>query len=122
MAPSTQRRRPNNTTNNTRGSSTPRRRGNRQSHLSFAPPPAENDAVPAMSSGPERAFSAAKITLSDRRNKLGMQMFEQLECLKSWTSQIEWELEVRDMELASNALLKGPAIEEAIRDKTEADL
>lgn len=48
MAPSTQRRRPNNTTNNTRGSSTPRRRGNRQSHLSFAPPPAENDAVPAI--------------------------------------------------------------------------
>jgi len=45
--------------------------------------------LPAMSSDPERAFSAAKITLSDRRNKIGIQMLEYLECLKSWTGPLE---------------------------------
>jgi len=45
--------------------------------------------IPAMSSDPERAFSVAKITLTDRRNKLGMKMIEFLECLKSWTSKDE---------------------------------
>jgi hypothetical protein len=78
--------------------------------------------LPAMSSDPERAFSAAKITLSDRRNKLGIRMIEFLECLKSWTGLLEWEMEVRDMEVAKNAILKGPGVEEAARDTIEADL
>ena len=55
--------------------------------------------APAMSSDPERAFSAAKITLSERRNKMGIEMIEYLECLKSWTGPMEWELEVRELEL-----------------------
>ena len=49
--------------------------------------------IPAMSSDPERAFSAAKITLTDRRNKLSMEMIECLECLKSWLSKDEWALD-----------------------------
>ena len=75
-----------------------------------------------MSSDPERAFSAAKITLSDRRNKMGIQMLEYLECLKSWTGPLEWEMEVRDMELQKNEILKGPGVTEAAGDAVELDL
>jgi hypothetical protein len=46
-----------------------------------------------MSLDPERAFSAAKITLTDRRNKLSIEMIECLECLKSWLSKEEWALD-----------------------------
>lgn len=78
--------------------------------------------LPAMSSDPERAFSAAKITLSDRRNKMGIQILEYLECLKSWAGPLEWELEVRDAEVPKNDILKGPSVEEADRDAVEAIL
>ena len=37
-----------------------------------------------MSAEPERLFSGAKITITDRRNRLGSDMIEALECLKSW--------------------------------------
>jgi hypothetical protein len=40
--------------------------------------------IPAMSAEPERLFSGAKITLRDRRNRLGSEVVEALECLKSW--------------------------------------
>ncbi len=40
--------------------------------------------IPAMSADPERLFSGAKITVSDRRNRLGIYTLEALECLKSW--------------------------------------
>jgi hypothetical protein len=40
--------------------------------------------IPAMSAEPERVFSAAKITLSDRRCRMGDDAIEALECLKSW--------------------------------------
>jgi hypothetical protein len=39
----------------------------------------------------KRLFSGAKVTLSDRRNRLGTDVFEALECLKSW-------LKIRDKE------------------------
>jgi hypothetical protein len=39
--------------------------------------------IPEMSSNLKRAFSSAKITLTDRRNKLGIEIIEYLECLKS---------------------------------------
>lgn len=78
--------------------------------------------LPAMSSDPERAFSAAKITLSDRRNKMGIQMIEYLECLKSWTGPLEWELEVKDLEPESNPILIGPGVVEVVRDTVEANL
>ena len=40
--------------------------------------------IPAMSAEPERLFSGAKITITDRRNRLGSDVVETLECLKSW--------------------------------------
>ena len=40
--------------------------------------------IPAMSAEPERLFSGAKITITDRRNRLGSDTIEALECLKSW--------------------------------------
>ena len=49
--------------------------------------------IPVMSSDPERAFSAAKITLTNRRNKLSMEMIKCLECLKSWLLKDKWALD-----------------------------
>lgn len=40
--------------------------------------------IPAMSAEPERLFSGAKIRITDRRNRLGSDVIEALECLKSW--------------------------------------
>jgi hAT family C-terminal dimerisation region len=40
--------------------------------------------IPAMSAEPERLFSSAKITITDRRNRLGIDTIEAIECLKSW--------------------------------------
>jgi hypothetical protein len=40
--------------------------------------------IPAMSTEPERVFSGAKITISDRRCRLGDDIIEALECCKSW--------------------------------------
>ena len=40
--------------------------------------------IPAMQADPERLFSGAKITISNRRNRLGIFTIEALECLKSW--------------------------------------
>lgn len=40
--------------------------------------------IPAMSADPERLFSGAKITITDRRNRLGITTIQALECLKSW--------------------------------------
>ena len=42
--------------------------------------------IPAMSAEPERLFSGAKITITDRRNRLGIESIEATECLKSWFS------------------------------------
>lgn len=40
--------------------------------------------IPAMSAEPERLFSACKITLTDRRNQLGIESIQAIECCKSW--------------------------------------
>jgi hypothetical protein len=40
--------------------------------------------IPSMSADPERLFSGAKITVLDRRNRLGIYTLGALECLKSW--------------------------------------
>ena len=45
--------------------------------------------IPAMSSSPKRLFSSAKITITDRRNWLGIASVQALECLKSWMGIIE---------------------------------
>lgn len=41
-------------------------------------------AVPAMSDECERLFSSAKILLSDRRSRLGIDIIEASECLRAW--------------------------------------
>jgi hypothetical protein len=40
--------------------------------------------IPAMSAEPERLFSGAKMTISDRRNRLTIDTIQALQCLKSW--------------------------------------
>ncbi|KFY79959.1 hypothetical protein V499_01108 [Pseudogymnoascus sp. VKM F-103] len=40
--------------------------------------------IPAMAAEPERLFSGAKITITDRRNSLEIEAIEAIECLKSW--------------------------------------
>ena len=40
--------------------------------------------VTAISVEPERLFSGAKITITDRRNRIGIEAIEALKCLKSW--------------------------------------
>ena len=45
--------------------------------------------IPAMSSDPERLFSRAKITVTDRRNKLRIEVIQALKCIKSWLKIIE---------------------------------
>jgi len=40
--------------------------------------------LPAMSAKPERVFSGTKITLSDRRCRMGDDAVEAVKCLKSW--------------------------------------
>jgi len=39
--------------------------------------------IPAISADPERLFSGAKITISDRPSRLGIATIQALECLKS---------------------------------------
>jgi hypothetical protein len=41
-------------------------------------------AIPSMSAEPERLFSGAKITITDRRNRLGIDAINATECCKSW--------------------------------------
>ena len=40
--------------------------------------------IPAMSAEVERLFSSCKITITDRRNRIGIDAVEAIECLKSW--------------------------------------
>jgi len=43
--------------------------------------------IPAILDEPERLFSSAKLLISDRRNRLGDDIMEASECLKSWVEQ-----------------------------------
>jgi hypothetical protein len=49
--------------------------------------------IPAMSDEPERLFSSAGLTLTDRRNRAGIDLVEALEQLKSWYKVEEYEME-----------------------------
>jgi hypothetical protein len=55
--------------------------------------------IPAMSAAPERLFSSANITISDRRNRLHGDTTEAIECLKSWRKIQSIQLESSDVEL-----------------------
>jgi len=55
--------------------------------------------IPAMSADPERLFSGAKITISDRRNRLGIEVIQAIECLKSWLNIVEGlDDEIKDLD------------------------
>ena len=43
--------------------------------------------IPVMSAEPERVFSGAKISITDRMNRLGIENIEAIECLKSQLGQ-----------------------------------
>jgi hAT family C-terminal dimerisation region len=62
--------------------------------------------IPAMSAEPERLFSDTKITLQDRRNRLGIDIIEAIECIKSWskTYKVAW---VDDVGLALDIAIIG---------------
>ena len=47
--------------------------------------------LPAMSAEPERVFSAATITFSDRLCRMGDDVLEAVECLKSWLLAERWD-------------------------------
>jgi hypothetical protein len=58
--------------------------------------------IPAMSADVERLFSSAGLTLLDRRNRMGTELLEALECLKSWLKIKEFDLDgVDDQGIAS---------------------
>jgi hypothetical protein len=57
----------------------------RQSPLAYMA--VELMSIPAMSDEPERLFSSAKLLISDQRNRLGDDIIEASECLKSWVKQ-----------------------------------
>jgi hypothetical protein len=42
--------------------------------------------IPTISAEPERLFSSAKISITDRRNRLGIKSIEAIKCLKLWFS------------------------------------
>jgi hAT family protein len=50
--------------------------------------------IPAMSADPERLFSSTKLVLTDLRNRLGMDLLEAFECLKSWYKPKPWKGDV----------------------------
>ena len=52
--------------------------------------------IPAMSSEVEMLFSSCKITITDRRNRIGIDAVEAIECLKSWLQEnnVAWVDEV----------------------------
>jgi hypothetical protein len=68
--------------------------------------------IPAMSADPERLFSSAKITISDRRNRLGIYTVEALECLKSW---LKIEVLINDDE--EDGGLEGESIDDSREDR-----
>ena len=77
--------------------------------------------IPAMSADPERAFSGAKITLTDRRNKLGIKMIKWLECLKSWTSSTKWLEDRKDFKAIRNSILIGLGVQEEPGDNIKGE-
>jgi len=50
--------------------------------------------IPAMSAKPERVFSGAKLTITDKRNRLKDTTVSALECLKSWYKALDKEMDV----------------------------
>ncbi len=54
--------------------------------------------IPAMSADPERLFSSSKLLISDLKNRLGIDIIEAFQCLKSWYKLKGWEAKYRWLE------------------------
>jgi hypothetical protein len=50
--------------------------------------------IPAISTEPERLFSGVKISLTDRRNRIGDELLQALKYLKSWHKITDQEYEL----------------------------
>jgi hypothetical protein len=48
--------------------------------------------IPAMAADVKQLFSSAGLTLIDRRNRMGIDLLEALECLKSWNKIKEFNI------------------------------
>jgi hypothetical protein len=76
--------------------------------------------IPAMSAEPERLFSSAKITISERRSRLGSDIIEALECLRSW-------LQIKDVkadlivDLKTDIKQEKAALEKAVEAKAQEE-
>jgi hypothetical protein len=73
--------------------------------------------IPAMSANPERLFSGAKITISDRQNRLEILTVEALKCLKSWLkilTFIDDDNEDRGLKESVKGALKGTTLVEVL--------
>jgi hypothetical protein len=66
--------------------------------------------IPGMPAEPERFFSSTKVTVTDRRDRLGSDILEALQCLRSW-------LHIRDQEAD---LLAGPDGKKSDKERQEA--
>ena len=72
--------------------------------------------IPVMSTEPERLFSSAKITILERRSRLGSDIIKALECLRSW-------LQIKDVEadlivdLKTDIKQEKAALEKAVEAK-----
>ena len=64
--------------------------------------------IPAMSAAPVRLFSSAKLVITYLRNKLGIDLLEAFECLKSWYKLKEWQ----DIEWMVETSIQGGADEQ----------
>jgi hypothetical protein len=54
--------------------------------------------IPAILADPEYLFSSTKLLISDLRNKLGIDIIEAFEYLKSWYKIKGWEAELEWLE------------------------
>jgi hypothetical protein len=71
--------------------------------------------ISVMSADPERLFLGAKITVSNRRNRLGIYTIEALECLKSWLKIETFIDDDEDDMLLQEEVIYESGVEEAIQ-------
>jgi len=74
--------------------------------------------IPAMSADPEHLFSSAKLLISYLRNKLGMDIIEAFECLKSWYKIKGWEGEFKYLEEVIGAEVENMEVDHVQTEQT----
>jgi hypothetical protein len=55
--------------------------------------------IPTMSAAPERLFLGAKIVITDRKNRLGIESINALLCLRSWFKVLDMESTILDLDI-----------------------